>query len=38
MDLSSKVGHDIFVAERAKAMWMWVADHADAINQAKFGF
>jgi len=37
MDLCSKVGHDIFVAERAKAMWMWVADHAGTINQAKFG-
>jgi AbiU2 len=37
MDLCSKVGHDLFVAERAKAMWMWVADHAEAINRAKFG-
>jgi AbiU2 len=37
MDLCSKVGHDIFVAERAKAMWMWVADHAETINGANFG-
>lgn len=37
MDLCSKVAHDILVAERAKAMWMWVADHAETINRAKFG-
>lgn len=37
MELCSKVGHDIFLAEQAKEMWMWVADHAGTINDAKFG-
>lgn len=37
MDLCLKVGDDIFLAERAKAMWLWVADHAEAIDSAKFG-
>lgn len=37
MDLCSSVGTDIFVAERAKAMWLWVSDHADTINDATFG-
>ena len=37
MDLCSKVGHDLYLAEEAKAMWLWVADHAKTINDAKFG-
>ena len=37
MDLCVKVGHDLYLAEEAKAMWLWVADHAKTINDAKFG-
>ncbi len=37
MDPCSKVGHDLYLAEEAKSMWLWVADHAKTINDAKFG-
>jgi hypothetical protein len=37
MDLCTKVAHDLYLAEEAKAMWLWVADHAKSINDAKFG-
>ena len=37
MDACSEVAHDLYLAERAKAIYLWVADHAEAVNKASFG-
>jgi hypothetical protein len=37
MDACSKVAHDLYLAERAKAIYIWIADNAETINGASFG-
>lgn len=37
MQLCSDVAQDLFRAERAKAIYLWISDQAGTINDAKFG-